>query len=170
MKTLQYCSVCKAEFDMEVVPTADGDDDGVVWLQCPQCRGFLPKIRSSLDAAAGGGDARVADEAEVEETPETEPDAKPEAAAPDPAAAAAELAEAVARDADEALAGMDVDKAVTYRPWSVYAEGDVLHHLAWDDYGVVVAKETIPGNRSVVMVRFAKHGTVRLIEQDGSGR
>ena len=35
---------------MEVVPTNDGDDDdGVVWFRCPQCQGFLPKLKGALD-------------------------------------------------------------------------------------------------------------------------
>ena len=44
MKIAQYCSVCKQSLEMEVAPTADGDDDGVIWLRCPQCKGFLPRI------------------------------------------------------------------------------------------------------------------------------
>ena len=31
---------------MEVVPTADGEEDGVIWLRCPGCQGYLPKIDS----------------------------------------------------------------------------------------------------------------------------
>jgi len=162
MTILQYCSVCKTEYDMVVVPTADGDDDGVVWLQCPNCKGFLPKVSSSL---ALRGDAPAA--ALPEDGP-ADPDAfdddddgdePPRAAAPAPRAAA---------DA-ELLADLDLDKAVPYRPWQTYAEGDVIHHLAWDDFGLVVGKEVLPGNRRVVMVRFTNAGTVRLIEQDGVG-
>jgi hypothetical protein len=57
--------------------------------------------------------------------------------------------------------------AVPYRPWQQYAEGDVIHHLAWNDYGVVLAKEVLPGHRCVVKVRFAEAGIVRLIEDQG---
>ena len=45
----------------------------------------------------------------------------------------------------------------------------MIHHLAWDDFGLVVGKEVLPGNRRVVKVRFTTAGTVHLIEQDGVG-
>ncbi|MBK7703284.1 MAG: hypothetical protein IPI34_10530 [bacterium] len=77
-------------------------------------------------------------------------------------------APAAARRCD-LVADLDLEKAVPYRPWQTYAEGDVIHHLAWDDFGLVVGKEVLPGNRRVVMVRFTNAGTVRLIEQDGVG-
>jgi hypothetical protein len=168
----QYCSVCKTEYDMAVVPTADGDDDGVVWLQCPNCRGFLPKVSSSLAlrgvaAAAASAGAAVelvglddADDTDVEDLDDDEPRA---AAEPAPATATA------TDDVAELLADLDLEKAVPYRPWQTYADGDVIHHLAWDDYGLVVGKETLPGNRRVVLVRFAAAGMVRLMEQDGVG-
>ena len=38
---------------MEVVPTNDGDDDdGVIWYRCPQCQGFLPKLKEASDESA----------------------------------------------------------------------------------------------------------------------
>jgi len=165
MTILQYCSVCKTEYDMVVVPTSDGDDDGVVWLQCPSCKGFLPKVSSSL--ALRGGATATAAPPPADGLPDPEPgdddgsdgDVTPPAAATAPAA-----------DADlDRLADLDLEQAVPYRPWQTYAEGDVIHHLAWDDYGLVVGKEILPGNRRVVLVRFTNAGTVRLIEQDGVG-
>ncbi len=166
----QYCSVCKTEYDMAVVPTTDGDDDGVVWLQCPNCKGFLPKISSS-QALRGGAAAAASAGAAVEpvafddadDTDVLDDDEPRAAAEPAPSAAAA------TDDVAELLADLDLEKAVPYRPWQTYAEGDVIHHLAWDDFGLVVGKETLPGNRRVVMVRFAAAGMVRLIEQDGVG-
>ncbi|MBA4378089.1 MAG: hypothetical protein C0395_05455 [Gemmatimonas sp.] len=169
----QYCSVCKTEYDMTVVPTADGDDDGVVWLQCPNCRGFLPKVSSSL--ALRGGAAAAATTAATADDPielvgfdDTEDDdlddGEPRATA-EPETATATATDDVA----ELLADLDLERAVPYRPWQIYAEGDVIHHLAWDDYGLVVGKETLPGSRRVVLVRFAAAGMVRLIEQDGVG-
>jgi len=152
MKIPQYCSVCKAEYEMSVVPTSDGDDDGVVWLQCPSCKGFLPKVSSSADL-------KPSDENRDEAAPASPPKA-PADAAPPPADEPPQ---------PDPLADMDVSLAVPYRPWETYAEGDIIHHLAWDDYGLVVAKETLPGNRNVVQVRFAEAGTVRLIEQEGEG-
>lgn len=167
MKIPQYCSVCKAEYEMSVVPTSDGDDDGVVWLQCPSCKGFLPKVSSSPDL-------KPSDENRDEAAPAS-PSEAPADAAPTPRRSdEPDAADEAAPPADEPpqpdpLADMDVSQAMPYRPWETYAEGDIIHHLAWDDYGVVVAKETLPGNRNVVQVRFAEAGTVRLIEQEGEG-
>ena len=46
----QHCSVCKKDFDMEVV---DGDESNdVIWLKCPGCEGFLPYMTEEE-----GGDA-----------------------------------------------------------------------------------------------------------------
>ncbi|MDO9171447.1 MAG: hypothetical protein Q7W29_06405 [bacterium] len=169
----QYCSVCKTEYDMAVVPTADGDDDGVVWLQCPNCRGFLPKVSSSLALRGGAAAAATAgatvelvgfDDADGDTDGEDHHDDEPRAAA-EPAPATATATDDVA----ELLADLDLEKAVPYRPWQTYAEGDVIHHLAWDDFGLVVGKEMLPGNRRVVLVRFAAAGMVRLMEQDGVG-
>ncbi len=179
MNILQYCSVCKAEYEMSVVPTSDGDDDGVVWLQCPSCKGFLPKVSSSADlrkpdAAADGADA------EADPAPAASPATADRSGLADDGtselsdvAAADESSRQEAREDEvpqpDPIADMDVSSAVAYRPWESYAEGDVIHHLAWDDYGVVLAKETLPGNRKVVLVKFAEAGTVRLIEQEGEG-
>ncbi len=188
MEIQQYCSVCKAEYGMTVVPTSDEGDDGVVWLQCPSCKGFLPKISSSADFAGGGATSETGDDAAAEPdapasdeagTPASEPDAAAEATdphTPDPDTPEPDSPESGSAepeppepDVPDPLADMDVEAAVPYRPWGDYAEGDVIHHLAWDDYGVVVAKEVLPGNRKVVKVVFAEAGTVRLIEQEGDG-
>ncbi len=173
MTILQYCSVCKTEYDMAVVPTADGDDDGVVWLQCPKCKGFLPKVSSSL-ALRGGGSAAAAPasaEGAIDSFDDHHADDDPDddLAGESPRAASAPAAVGALTDEADPLADLDLETAVPYRPWQTYAEGDVIHHLAWDDYGLVVGKETLPGNRRVVMVRFASAGMVRLIEQDGVG-
>jgi hypothetical protein len=150
----QYCSVCKAVLEMAVVPTAEGDDDGVVWLRCPRCHGYLPKISARLGA---GAVSSRADQVAVED------DAG--------AAGKAPPTEAPIGEADppapDLLADLDTSRAVPYRPWAAYAVGDVIHHLAWDDYGVVLAKETLPGRRRVVKVQFEKAGIVRLIEESG---
>ena len=179
MKILQYCSVCKAEYEMSVVPTSEGDDDGVVWLQCPSCKGFLPKVSSSADLKVPAGEAAGAEEetgtedattATADDAADDAPDdASGASDAPEPEAPAPPDTEPEPEAGPDPLEDMDVSLAVAYRPWETYAEGDVIHHLAWDDYGVVVAKETLPGNRKVVLVKFAEAGTVRLIEQEGEG-
>jgi len=176
MTILQYCSVCKTEYDMEIVPTAD--DDGVLWLQCPNCRGFLPKVDTGRsDPGPAAEDAPATSAAETGAAADS--DAAAELDAPDLDADLADLPDAAADTAEaeeseatnegaELLAEMDVSTAVAYRPWNSYAVGDVLHHLAWDDYGVVLAKEVLPGNRRVVKARFAEAGVVRLIEEQGA--
>ena len=51
-----------------------------------------------------------------------------------------------------------------YRPWDTYEVGDCIVHLAWEDCGVVVAKEDLPGGRRVIKCYFGEAGVVRLIE------
>ena len=52
-----------------------------------------------------------------------------------------------------------------YRPSGSYAVGQCVHHLAWDDCGVVVAKEPLPGGRRIIKCYFGSAGVVRLIEE-----
>ena len=194
----QYCSVCKMEYEMSIVPTADGDDDGVVWMQCPNCKGYLPKMSNSPDLAAARGavDGESGPDGESEAA-EPLDDGAADAAFPADVLADAGLdlpepliddldadtdgiadepgAEPVDGDDSDLMIGqasvlddMDIASGVAYRPWETYAVGDVIHHLAWDDYGVVLAKEILPGDRKVVKVHFANAGIVRLIEEDGS--
>ena len=234
VKITQYCSVCKQSLEMEVVPTGDGEDDGVLWLRCPQCLGFLPKISSTglkpvagSTAEATGADADAdtdADASDVEQITAADGAASDaadddgatatathaaESTAPafgaDPAVGAAGGAgpsetSGLVGDEDAApgdsagaaassrrgkkeepaepeeplaeyaamLAERDPESAIPYRPWSEYQIGDLIHHLAWDDCGVVVDKETLPGNRQVAKVYFERIGVVRLIEADPS--
>lgn len=63
------------------------------------------------------------------------------------------------------LAALDASAATPYRPWETYAVGECVHHLAWEECGVVVAKETLPGGRKVIKCYFEAVGVVRLIEQ-----
>jgi hypothetical protein len=161
---------------MEVVPTSDGEEDGVLWLRCPRCQGFLPKISSGFGeepeakeaAADAGADAgSVSADAEAAAAAEPTPTAERPTGKEAPgktAGATDQESAAVAAEYEAMLAEMDVSLAVPYRPWEIYEIGDVIHHLAWDDCGVVVAKETLPGNRKIVKVYFEKTGIVRLIE------
>lgn len=204
MDSRQFCSVCKQWLDMEVVPTADGDDDGVVWFRCPQCQGFLPKLGSMLAAAAAApaagegrgqgsdrdhhelpddesveaaledGDLRddepQDDESQDDESQDDEPqDDEPHDDEPrnaDPAAGRAR-SEAPAEPVLEyaaRLAAVDPATAVPYRPWETYEVGQCVLHLAWNDCGIVVAKEALPGGRRVIKCWFQDAGVVRLIE------
>ncbi len=204
MKSRQFCSVCKQWLDMEVVPTGDGDDDGVVWFRCPQCQGFLPKLSSAVEMTPGDAGATTGPGAD------TGP-ASPAVVAPpagddddildlDLAEAAAIVADVddddVDDDADVAavvagadtnddvpppmpagatagepvleyaamLAAVDPVAAIPYRPWATYEVGQCILHLAWNDCGVVVAKEPLPGGRQVIKCWFQGAGVVRLIE------
>jgi len=175
---------------MDVISTEDGGDDGVIWLRCPECQGFLPKftgadpgapaaasstepaesgVAGSDDDAPDGAvgpppepDAPGVDQIEPDgapatsevEVPSWEADAKTEAVGP-----AEPLAEYAAQ-----LAAVDLATASPYRPGQQYEVGDVIHHLAYDDIGVVVAKEDLPGGRTVAKTYFEKSGLVRLIE------
>jgi hypothetical protein len=62
------------------------------------------------------------------------------------------------------LAAVDPETSVPYRPWDSYQVGQCVLHLAWNDCGVVVAKEVLPGGRHVIKCWFQGAGVVRLIE------
>jgi DNA-directed RNA polymerase subunit RPC12/RpoP len=65
---------------------------------------------------------------------------------------------------DLALEDIDVDKAREYSERSEYDVGEVVYHRSWNDYGKVVAKETLPGNRKTIVVHFVNQGKIRLLE------
>jgi len=62
------------------------------------------------------------------------------------------------------LAAKDQSQPTPYRPWESYEVGQCIHHQAWEDCGVVVAKEKLPGGRQVIKCYFEEAGVVRLIE------
>jgi hypothetical protein len=225
VKSKQFCSVCKEWLEMEVVPTGDGDDDGVIWYRCPQCQGFLPKLsagdpstdantdtaatgtpaeetatpsadddmpfdspaemmaaREAADLAAGSDlpaelesvdldavgldDLPLAPEAEIPATEEAETRPRRSSKAAEPAEPAEPIAEYAAQ-LEAALSDLPVDQTGgrPYRPWEAYEVGTCIQHLAWEDCGIVVAKEELPGGRQVIKVFFQEAGVVRLIEQ-----
>ena len=180
---------------MEVIPTDDGGDDGVIWLRCPECQGFLPKFsgegvtKPEPVVEADDQDAKTVEPGPVgldspTETPATSsPDRSTVAASdsePDIQTVAdddsvkgkkkdspdeeSEPAEPIAEYA-AMLAEADPATAKPYRPTSSFEVGDLIHHLAYGDQGIVVAKESIPGGRHVVKVFFENTGVMRLIEQ-----
>lgn len=158
----QYCSVCKAVLEMSVVQTSDGEEDGVLWLRCPRCHGFLPKISDNVDQPRRAAEPSPDAEEMIEEAPE------PILGEAMPAADPPERPEAGREDVSPPpMPDFDPETAIPYRPWSSFDVGAVIRHLAWDDYGVVVAKEILPGNRRAVKVQFEKAGVVRLIENSG---
>lgn len=124
----QYCSVCKARYDMTVV--SESADDGVIWLKCPNCQGILPHM------------------------PEISEEAK-------------ESAESVSKTVSEPeaeISEMDIATAKPYAPTGHYAVGDVLYHRGWDDHGLVLEKQELPGGRGLLKVRFVEHGEMQLVE------
>jgi hypothetical protein len=166
VKINQYCSVCKKHLDMDLVPTDDGGDDGVIWLRCPECRGFLPKFSGeSVNRPPVGAGAEEADEDLTAIDADIDVGDLEEAVAP---AVPPTTGEPVAEYA-AALAAADVSHALPYRSCGDFAIGEVIFHLAWDDCGLVVAKETLPGNRRGIKVYFATVGVVHLIEQSQDG-
>ncbi len=119
----QHCSVCKADFDMEIIKQGSGE--GVVWLKCPSCQGFLPHMTEEESTAAPAEDA---------DSPAV------------------------------AIEDLDIENAKEYSEDQEYSVGDVIHHRSWNDYGKIVSKETLPGNRRIILVRFLRQGKVQLLE------
>jgi hypothetical protein len=69
-----------------------------------------------------------------------------------------------ASDDSVALEDLDVDNARDYVEAEVYEVGEVIHHRSWNDFGKVLSKDTLPGNRSVIEVQFLRQGKVKLLE------
>lgn len=120
----QFCSVCKSEFDMEIIK--QGSNESVLWLKCPGCKGFLPYMSED------------------------------------------EYADANSADTDEpgtvALEDLDIESARDYSENEVYEVGEVIHHRSWNDYGKIVSKDLLPGNRHTILVKFLRQGQVQLLE------
>ncbi len=118
----QHCSVCKADFDMDIIKQGSSED--VLWLKCPGCQGFLPYMpKEDLDDAD-----RMPDEQSL------------------------------------ALEDLEIESAREYSNDQEYEVGEILHHRSWNDYGKVVAKDKLPGNRRTIWVQFIRQGRVQLLE------
>ena len=120
----QYCSVCKSEFDMEIIK--QGSKEDVLWLKCPGCQGFLPHLRDEDGDAAKSND--------------------------------------VGQDENLALEDLDVENAKEYSEDQIFSVGEVIHHRSWNDYGKIMSKSTLPGNRKTIWVQFLRQGKVQLLE------
>lgn len=118
----QHCSVCKADFDMEIIK--QGSTEDVLWLKCPGCQGFLPYMPKE----DGADDGRIPDEQTVE------------------------------------LEDLDVESAREYSEDQEFDIGEIVHHRSWNDFGKVVAKDRLPGNRRTIWVQFIRQGRVQLLE------
>lgn len=64
------------------------------------------------------------------------------------------------------LAPEDIDKeaAREYSEADEYRVEEVIYHRSWNDYGRVIAKETLPGRRKTIVVHFINQGKIRLLE------
>ena len=58
----------------------------------------------------------------------------------------------------------DIEQAKPYSPQGHFEVGDVLHHRGWNDYGIVLEKQELPGGRGLLKVRFVEQGEMQLVE------
>lgn len=65
---------------------------------------------------------------------------------------------------DLAIEDLYTENAVEYSESGQYKVGDVIYHRSWNDYGKVVGKETLPGNRKTIIVHFVNQGKIKLLE------
>ncbi len=65
---------------------------------------------------------------------------------------------------DVAIEDLYTENAREYSEAGRYEVGEVIYHRSWNDYGKVVAKETLPGNRSTIVVHFVNQGKIKLLE------
>jgi len=72
--------------------------------------------------------------------------------------------EETAETAEIALEDLDVENATEYSENEIYEIGEILHHRSWNDYGRVVAKDQLPGNRQTIWVQFLRQGKIQLLE------
>ena len=117
---IQYCSVCKDYYDMEVVE--EGGESEVTWLRCPNCHGILPYMQLDDEPKKPA------------ETGKFGPDSISE------------------------------EDVVEYDARSIFEVGHVIYHRSWNDYGKVLEKIILPGNRSAIRVQFIQQGDVQLLE------
>ena len=140
------------------------DDDDLPW-DSPAAMMAARAVDAGVlpDDVLLGGDVVLDDDGEDLADGDDDPDVPAPAAAPD-AKPDADPVEPIAEYA-AMLAAADPSAAVPYRPSESYAVGQCVHHLAWDDCGVVVAKEPLPGGRRIIKCYFGTAGVVRLIEE-----
>jgi hypothetical protein len=63
-----------------------------------------------------------------------------------------------------ALEDLDIENAKEYSEDQVFNLGEVIHHRSWNDYGKIISKSTLPGNRKTIWVQFLRQGKVQLLE------
>jgi Zn-finger nucleic acid-binding protein len=108
--------------------------DEVTWLKCPRCAGILPHMLSR-------------DEARQVETP-----------------SATATAEVTAPAVPAAIPEDDRDGARDYDSTLTYEVGEIVYHRSMNQYGRVVEKTQLPGNRSVIRIQFEAGEPITLRE------
>ncbi len=74
-------------------------------------------------------------------------------------------AEESAPSGDEfSLDTINEDDVQEYDSSRIYEVGEVVYHRSWNDYGRVVEKLILPGDRHAVRVQFLNQGDVNLLE------
>lgn len=73
-------------------------------------------------------------------------------------------AEAEPAEDEFSLDNIDEDKVQEYDSSRIYEVGEVVYHRSWNDYGRVVEKLILPGDRHAVRVQFLNQGDVNLLE------
>lgn len=63
-----------------------------------------------------------------------------------------------------ALEDLDVENAREYSEGGLYEIGEIVHHRSWNDYGRVISKKQLPGNRRTILVQFLRQGKIQLLE------
>lgn len=108
---------------MEIIKQGSGE--GVIWLKCPGCQGFLPHMTEEESATSTTDDSGTS---------------------------------------TLAIEDLDIENAKEYSEDQEYSVGDVIHHRSWNDYGKILSKDSLPGNRKVIQVQFLRQGKVQLLE------
>jgi hypothetical protein len=63
-----------------------------------------------------------------------------------------------------ALEDLDIEAAKEYSEDQIYEVGDIIHHRSWNDFGKIISKKTLPGNRRLICVQFLRQGKIQLLE------
>lgn len=66
--------------------------------------------------------------------------------------------------APEDLTAEERKNALVYNQAEEYKINDIIYHRSWNDYGKVIEKGSLPGDRKVIIVQFVDQGRTRLLE------
>ncbi len=62
------------------------------------------------------------------------------------------------------LEGIEEEECETYSPLKTYEIGQTIFHENWNDFGKVIAKETLSNGQHSISVEFQKSGLKKLVE------